>query len=359
MKRLFFPGTFCVGNDILKDFVQYTSCYGNKFVFIGDEISLGVSRQQLAGSFQDRSCTCDFITSGKLACRSEISRIQSLPQVQDADVICAVGGGGCMDIARTIANTLKKALVMVPTTASSDAPCTFVALCYSEDGSEIISDAIYHKCPDMVMVDSKIIAEAPPRLLAAGMGDAMATIYEGSTNYANPKGIGITQTAMAMCRLCKDIIVKDGMAAYRAVECKSVTTQLENVIEANCFLSGIGGLNSGCAAAHGIGDYLCKLPGGHGFLHGERVYIGLMIQMVLEQYPVEEIIKLMQFGRAAGLPVCIGDMGVENIKETAEFLAQGLQGDHFMVNLNCDYSEYILAGSIVYAQHLADHLADN
>ena len=279
-----------------------------------------------------------------------------MPEVQQADVICAVGGGGCMDISRTIANALKKALVMVPTTASSDAPCTFVALCYSEDGSEIISDTIYHKCPDMVMVDSKIIANAPARLLAAGMGDAMATLYEGSTNAANPGGIGITQTAMALCRLCKEIIVRDGMAAYQAVKCHAVTPQLENVIEANCFLSGIGGLNTGCAAGHGIGDFLCKLPGGHAFLHGERVYIGLMIQMILEKYPMEEILNQMRFGRAVGLPICIGDLGVTDIQEAAEFMAAGLQGDHFMVNLCCDYTENILAGAIVYAQYLADNL---
>lgn len=356
MKRLFFPGTFCVGNDILQEFTKYVGCYGKKFVFIGGKTALSASQELLIKSFEGTEYSFDFVQSGKHSCKSEITRIQNLEVVQDSDVICAVGGGACMDISRTIANTIGKALVMIPTTASSDAPCTFVSLCYSEDGSEIIGDTIYSKCPDMVLVDSKIIANAPAKLIAAGMGDAFATFYEGTTNYAGPKGTGITETAMAMCRLCKEIIISDGLAAYHAVENHVVTPQLENVIEANCFLSGIGGLNSGCSGAHGIGDYLCKLPEGHNFLHGERVYIGLMVQLILEQYPIEEIIDRMKFGRTVGLPICIGDMGVKDIKETAESLAKGLQGDHFMANLCCDYSENILAGAICCAQYLAESI---
>ena len=58
-------------------------------------------------------------------------------------------------------------------------PCTFMALTYTDDGGEIIYDTRFTKCPDLVVADSKIIANAPARLLAAGMGDAIATWYEG------------------------------------------------------------------------------------------------------------------------------------------------------------------------------------
>lgn len=81
--------------------------------------------------------------------------------VRNADIVCGVGGGGCMDIARTIGNKFDKALVMIVTTASSDAPCTFMALTYTDDGSEIIYDTRFPKCPDLVVADSKIIANAP------------------------------------------------------------------------------------------------------------------------------------------------------------------------------------------------------
>ena len=357
MKKLLFPGSFFVGNDILKEFAALTSCYGKKFVFIGDEISLSVSKDQLAESFKGTDSECAFVTSGKLCCASQIEKLEALEEVKNAEVIVAVGGGGCMDIARSIAFKRDMPLVMVPTTASSDAPCSFVTLTYSEDGSKILSDYFHYKGPDMVMVDSKVIANAPARLLAAGMGDALATWYEGSQNLMNPKvGPGISRTAMALASLCKEIIMTEGMMAYEAVQAHAVTSQLEDVIEANVFLSNVGGMNSGNACGHGLGDWLVSLPGGHAFLHGERVFIGLIVQLVLEKRPYEEIIRIMKFGRAVGLPICVGDMGVEDVKAVADQAGVSLQDDHFMVNLTCDYSPNILSGAITYVQYLADRL---
>lgn len=209
----------------------------------------------------------------------------------------------------------------------------------------------------MVIVDSKVIANAPARLLSAGMGDALATWYEGSQNLMNPNvGPGISRTAMALASLCREIITTEGYMAYEAVLAHAVTPQLEDVIEANVFLSNVGGMNSGNACGHGLGDWLASIPGGHSFLHGERVFIGLIVQLILEKRPYDEIIKIMKFGRAVGLPVCIGDMHVEDVKAIADQAGQELQGDHFMVNLTCDYSPNILSGAIMYAQYLADHI---
>ena len=358
MKRLRFPGTFCVGSDILKDFKTCASCYGKKMVFIGGQRSLEAAREQLEAGFETGDGSCHFITCKRVASLPEIERISKMPEVADADVLCAVGGGSCMDITRTIANRQNKGLIMIPTTVASDAPCSFVSVFYSEDGNEVVGDELYHKCPDMVFVDSKVIAEAPTRQIAAGMGDALATYYEAMTCYKNPGGTSITETAVTLGALCRDIVLRDGMAAFSSVRQHIVTPQLENVIEANCFLSGVGGANTGCAAAHGIGDYLCRVPGGHKFMHGERVYIGLMIQMILEKYPMEELVQLMDFGRAVGLPTSIRDLGITEIHETAQAMAAGLQGDHFMVNLCCDHTENILAGAIVYAADLAEHLKE-
>jgi glycerol dehydrogenase len=39
----------------------------------------------------------------------------------------------------------------------------------------------YRKYPDLVLVDSQVIAQGPPRLLVAGMGDALATWFEAKT----------------------------------------------------------------------------------------------------------------------------------------------------------------------------------
>ena len=51
---------------------------------------------------------------------------------------------------------------------------------YSDDG--VVQGSRFHrKNADLVLVDTQIIAQSPPRLLVAGMGDALATWFEAKT----------------------------------------------------------------------------------------------------------------------------------------------------------------------------------
>lgn len=357
MKKILFPGAFYIGSDILNDFVSIARNYGKHFVFIGGRTALSVSKDAVEASFSGTDCRYSFVVCGKICSEAETARVEALPEVADAEVICALGGGSCMDIAKLIAFRRGLPLIMIPTTASSDSPCTFASIIYSEDGSRIISDYAHYRCPDVVMVDSKVIANAPERLIAAGMGDAMTTWYEGFACYNNPElKPAITETALMLANLCRSIVMKDGLAAYEAVKENKVTPELEKVIEANCFLSSIGGLNTGCACAHGFGDWLCTIPGGHDFMHGERVFIGLITQLILEKYPDEEIEQIMKFGRAIGLPICVGDMGVSDVDALAETAGIELENDHFLVHLTCDHSPEALKSAILKQQTLADNL---
>ena len=91
-------------------------------------------------------------------------------------------------------------------------------------------------------------------------------------------------------------------------------------------------------------------------MHGERVYVGLMVQLLLEGYPREELLELMSFGKQVGLPLCLSDIGVEDVPAMAQQLAEELQDDHFMVNLTCDYSVDVLANAFCLADELAKSL---
>ena len=256
MKKLIFPGTFMLGSNILEEFESKASCYGSKFVFIGGKRSLAAVKDKIISSFKSGKCTYEFIESGKLATFAEIDRVMNIPAVKEADVVCGVGGGSVMDVARTAGNRLGKALIMIPTTIAADAPCSAVAVFYSEDGSTVVGDQFFHKAPDMVIVDSNVIANAPARHIASGMGDGLATWYEGTTSYNNPNRNDITETGLMLGELARRLILRYGYDALLSVKAHIVTPALEKIIEANCFLSGTGGANTGSAAAHGSGDYL-------------------------------------------------------------------------------------------------------
>lgn len=63
---------------------------------------------------------------------------------------------------------------MIPTTASTDAPTSALSVIYSDEGV-FERYRFYNKNPDLVLLDTAIIAAAPPHFLAAGIADALAT----------------------------------------------------------------------------------------------------------------------------------------------------------------------------------------
>src|SRR5699024_7644546 len=94
-----------------------------------------------------------------------------------ADVVIGLGGGKTIDTAKAVGDALGIAVVVAPTTASTDAPTSALSVIYSDDGV-FEGYKFYTKNPDLVLVDSKVIVNAPVFLLASGMGDAMATFVE-------------------------------------------------------------------------------------------------------------------------------------------------------------------------------------
>ena len=94
-----------------------------------------------------------------------------------------------------------------------------------------------------------------------------------------------------------------------------MTAALENIVETNILLSGLGFESSGLAAAHAIHDGLTILEGTHKYMHGEKVAFGTIAQLVLENAPAEELEEVLEFCMSIGLPVCLEDIGVTEISE--------------------------------------------
>ena len=141
----------------------------------------------------------------------------------------------------------------MPTTASTDAPCSANAVLYRPDG-EFDKYAFFKKNPTLVIVDTSIVARAPARLLAAGMGDALATNVEAKRARNSPNfGGGMPALiSTAICQKCEEILSKYGKQAYEANKAHAVPPALEAVVEANTLLSGLGFESGGLAAAHAV-----------------------------------------------------------------------------------------------------------
>ena len=271
--------------------------------------------------------------------RSEFQGECSVPEIEarvaeiadaNVDVLIAAGGGKCVDAGKAIAWRLDVPCVVVPTLASNDAPCSALSMLYTPEGLTVGAE-FYPQSPALVVVDTAVVASASERYLVAGMGDAMATWYEARVCLNNPAGftpLGARPT-LASCALgevCAKTLYEQGEHALQAVAAGEVDLALEQVVEANTLLSGIGFESGGIAAAHSVAQGYPAVAQVHAnYLHGEMVAMGLLAQLMMEDDTAEARRAATFFARV-GLPVHLGqlsmDPGDKELDTVAELAAE-------------------------------------
>jgi Glycerol dehydrogenase and related enzymes len=267
--------------------------------------------------------------------RIQINALKKAAKEESCDCTIGLGGGKAIDTAKCVAEG--EALIIVPTIAATDAPTSHSAVIYTPEGA--FEDYAYFKqSPSVVLIDTAVIAKAPVRFLVSGMGDALSTFFEARANLQSFKGVNAglpcgvregftkpavqTKTAYALASLCYQSLLEDGYKAKIACENKALTPALENIVETNILLSGLGFESGGLAAAHAIHDGLTVLEETHKFFHGEKVAFGTLCQLVLENADQEEIDTVLDFCLTVGLPVCLEDIGVKDIGDRLQKVAE-------------------------------------
>ena len=315
-KIILSPSKYVQGYNTIERLEVYTSSLGKNSLIIADDFITKIIKEPVTNSYQNNSSNILFEKFNGECSKTEINRLMEIVQQNKIDSIIGIGGGKTLDTAKAVSYYGKIPVVIVPTIASTDAPCSALSVIYTDEG--VFSEYLFlSKNPDLVIMDTKIIANAPVRLLAAGMGDALATYFEArACTAANKKTMagGVsTKASVALAELCYNTLLADGYLAKLSVENKVVTKSLENIIEANTYLSGIGFESGGLAAAHAVHNGLTVIEELHHLYHGEKVAFGTLVQLVLENASHEEINNVLAFCKKVGLPVCFKEMGLESV----------------------------------------------
>lgn len=311
------PSRYIQGYGELQRIREHVKQLGTTFLVIADDFVMSLTRDTIECSFKDSDKALVFQRFNGECSRREIERLADIIRSNKADAVIGVGGGKTLDTAKAVAYYCKVPVVIVPTIASTDAPCSALSVIYTEEGvfEEYL---LLPKNPDIVLVDTAIVSKAPVRLLVAGMGDALATYFEAraaaKANKPAMAGGKATEAALALARLCYDTLLNEGLKAKLAVENQVCTEAVEQIVEANTYLSGIGFESGGLAAAHAIHNGLTVLEETHQYYHGEKVAFGTLVQLVLENSSLDEIEEVLDFCTSVGLPITLAQLGIEEIK---------------------------------------------
>ena len=250
-------------------------------------------------------------------CEHDLLRLEAAIRQQEADGVIALGGGKVLDAGKLLAHRCGLPCVTIPASAATCAGWTALANIYSEAGA-FIHDVSLDRCPELLVFDHGLVATAPARTMVSGIADAMAKWYEASLSSGHSQDALVRQ-AVEQARLlrdqllleCEDALEYPGGAAWRRVA--------ENCGLTAGLIGGIGGARCRTAAAHAVHNGLTQLAPCRHWLHGEKVAVGILVQLRLEEtvggQPLAAVARdqLLQLYGKLGLPTSLADLGLKEL----------------------------------------------
>ena len=355
-KMICAPGSYVQGEGELRLLADHVATLRRHkaYIIVGPRVFKSY-QEDIESSFKDQGVPFEIQIFGGECSMTEINKHRE--QLGDCDIVFGIGGGKALDTSKAVAFYEEIPVVIVPTAASTDAPCSRLSVVYHDDGS-FDHYLPLPKNPDVVVMDSDVIASAPPRFLSAGIGDALATYFEAracekSCAVTMAGGVS-TKSVMALAKLCNDTLLSKGYEALCAVKEGICNEAVEDVIEANTFLSGVGFESGGLAAAHAIHNGMTVLEETHKLLHGEKVAYGALTQLVMEDTPQDELEKIFRFCKQVALPTTLEELGLGEVSDEGLLAAakEACREDDTMGNMPFE----VTPESIVTAMRKADEI---
>ncbi|EDM8156627.1 oxidoreductase [Salmonella enterica subsp. enterica serovar Muenchen] len=238
----------------------------------------------------------------------------------DRQVVIGVGGGALLDTAKALARRLALPFVAIPTIAATCAAWTPLSVWYNDAGQalqfEIFDDANF-----LVLVEPRIILQAPDDYLLAGIGDTLAKWYEAVVLAPQPETLPLT-VRLGINSACaiRDLLLTSSEQALADKQQRRLTQAFCDVVDAiiagGGMVGGLGERYTRVAAAHAVHNGLTVLPQTEKFLHGTKVAYGILVQSALLGQD-DVLAQLITAYRRFHLPARLSELDVD-IHNTAE-----------------------------------------
>ncbi|KEH97964.1 iron-containing alcohol dehydrogenase family protein [Clostridium massiliodielmoense] len=311
-KYTFLP-SYSIGADAYKNIENVCTLYGNKVVLIGGKTALSKTESKVKSALPKEFKVLDTLWYGGEATFENAEMLAKNKNVQEADMVFAIGGGKSIDTCKSLCEDLNKPLFTFPTIAGTCAPVSEVSAMYYKDGVFRCARG-YDKPPVHCFINTKIIAEAPDIYLWAGIGDTLAKAYEPEFSTRNIELNHANAVGVSLSVMCGEPLRKYGKKGLEDCKQNKVSRELEETVLGIIVSTGLASnyldLDYNSAVAHAMCygfTTLKQIEENH--LHGEVVSYGVLVQLMLDN-KLEVIDKLFPFYKEVGLPTKLADLDV-------------------------------------------------
>ena len=307
-----------VGPDCYQDVFATARRFGKTAAVIGGKTALSKAYEPLKAALAGSEFTLSQpIWYGGNSTYEHAGALEQLPEVQQADMIFAVGGGRAIDTCKAVAQHLDKPLLTFPTIASNCAACTAIGVFYNAD--DTFCDYFYPtRCPEHTFINTRIIAEAPESLLWAGIGDALSKECEVELASRGKDLFHTTLLGTMLAHTCTEPLLNYGATAMQQCRENTPGTELEQVALAIVISTGLVSnlttdptkyyYNSSLAHCVDYGATMLPASGGK-HLHGEIVSFGVLTLLTWDGQ-LEQRDRILRFNRSIKLPVTLAEIGM-------------------------------------------------
>jgi glycerol dehydrogenase-like iron-containing ADH family enzyme len=263
---------------------------------------------------------------------SKIAACKQAITENGCDVFVGIGGGRIMDLAKAVAADLQIPVVLIPTSAATCASFSPLSVIYTDEG-KCVGYLHYDYEVNAVLVDERVMACQPPRLLASGIMDAMAKYIEISNG--KPEITLETDTvdkysAYTMAGFMYNVLEEYGWEAYQDVEQQKLTKTVHDVVFCSIALTGIVSALMRAKKQTAVAHRMYEIIRTHYFqesiayLHGEIVATGLIAQLKYNQNEAA-IPRLKSYMEQMKMPMNLAQLGLNCNEDTMQNLYEQLK----------------------------------
>lgn len=312
MENRFLP-SYTMGPDAYDEIPAVCGKFGKTAVIIGGNRARKAAEPLIRKAVEGRISITGSFLYGDDATFENGDRLTEIPEVKEADMIFAVGGGRACDTAKYAAEKLDKPIFTFPTLASNCASITAVCIMYYPDHT-YRANWYRSRPPFHTFIDTDVVLHSPRDYFWAGIGDALSKEYEVLFNSRGDTLDYFQSLGVRLAGSCSDGLLEKGEEALADFDQGKDSDVFRFVVQ-NIIIS--TGLISNCvpviynsSLAHAIYNSHNQVPHKGNHLHGAVVCYGTLVLLTLDGQK-EERDKMLSFTKKTGLPHTLSDIGVD------------------------------------------------